>query len=647
LHAKAKGAGLALIGVLALSIGLAAQAQVKRAKGWVRDPRPVIASIPLMLRFRDYLPEQVDLSARFPKPGDQGQQSSCTAWATGYALRSYHEGQRRKWGFASPGELISPAYIYNRLTDFNGNCDVGTSIIDALNLLKNEGAPTLAMYPYVEDDCRRPLSPALARAISEFRINGWSALDNRRLDDIKGQLAQGNPVVFGIEVSDEFENWVGNKVYDDTTSPRTGGHAMVIVGYDERRQAFKVVNSWGTNWGSGGFGWVSYRAMRQLSDVMFVMDVPPAAEPEPAQAEPPVVRPPRPRPSPKPVVVEPPAPAPDVTPQPAPEPVVPPPVVTPPRPAPKPVIVEPPEPAPPVVTPPKPAPQPAPKPVIVEPPVPAPRPAPPVVTPKPAPAPKPVIVEPPAPAPSPAPPVVTPAPKPKPAVLPPVAAVQAQVAARLREVRCARLDGAVGRDRTVRLRGFAGSAKDIAQVQADLLAMPGVSRIDAGVTLYPWPQCEVFLNFGEPLTTPRGLRATLVGGASANVFREGDSLAVQVVTPSYPSYLYVTYLQASGDAVNLYWPQGRFPRALPPNTKVTFGGGQGGEPVYRITRPVGDEIVVVIASASPLFAGEMPETATDRDYLTSFRKAFLVQPRGGGGKRVVSALALPLRTQTR
>ena len=136
-------------------------------------------------------------------------------------------------------------------------------------------------------------------------------------------------------------------------------------------------------------------------------------------------------------------------------------------------------------------------------------------------------------------------------------------------------------------------------------------------------------------------------GASAQAFAAGDSLAIEVVTPAYPTYLYVTYLQASGDAANLYWPEGKFPKALPPNTKMTLGGGAGGEPVYRITPPFGDEIVVVVASASPLFADELPDTATSRDYLTSFRKSFLLSPRSGGGQRTVSVLAVPLKTQAK
>lgn len=239
-----------------------------------------------------------------------------------------------------------------------------------------------------------------------------------------------------------------------------------------------------------------------------------------------------------------------------------------------------------------------------------------------------------------------PTPPPRPVVTPPITAVQTQIEARLREVACARIEGRIGANRVVQLRGFAGSASDLAKLRSDLLALPGVRKVEGNVTLYPWPQCEVFLNFADALKDRRGLAASL-RGASGRTFMAGDSLSIQVVTPSYPSYLYVTYLQTSGDAANLYWPQGRFPRAFPPKSKVTFGGGVGGEPIYRITPPLGDEIIIVVASASPLFQDELPETATDRDYLTSFRKAFLVQPQGGGGQRTVSAVALPLRTQAK
>ena len=570
-----------------------AEAQTRRATGFVREPDAVYRTFDMTPRFRSFLPAAADLSAAFPTPGDQGQQSSCTAWAVGYALRSYYEGKRQQWNFTSDNQLISPAYIYNHLHNYSGDCSEGTPISYALDLLKTQGAPTLDAFPYADDNCTLKPAPAVMGAASQFRIRSWKALDPKKIDDAKGQLQLGNPVVFGMEISADFEQWKGDAIYDDTTSARIGGHAMVIVGYSEAKQAFKIINSWGTSWGDKGFGWISYRAMRELADRQFVVDVPDLPAPV-------VVG--QPKPTPAPVVVAPP----------------------------KPVVVE----SPVVIAEPKPAPTPAPAPVVVEPPKPAPVV---IAPPKPAPAPV-VVVTPPSP----------PKPAPTPTVIPPVATVQSQVVARARELQCARVESSVSPDRTARVRGFAGSASDVDKLRADLTAMRGVNRVETDVRVYPWPQCEVYLNFADALAAQRGLNAAIRGG-NTNL-SAGDSLAIEVVTPAYPSFVYVSYLQASGEVVNLAWPEGRFSKAIPPNTKLTFGGGadgQKGQPTYRIGAPFGDEMIVVITSASPLFQDEPAETVNEREYLTSFRRAFLVQPKGGGGQRVFSAVALPLKTQAK
>ena len=73
---------------------------------------------------------------------------------------------------------------------------------------------------------------------------------------------------------------------------------------------------------------------------------------------------------------------------------------------------------------------------------------------------------------------------------------------------------------------------------------------------------------------------------------------------------------------------------------------RSGQPVYRVGAPFGDEMILVVASASPLFA-ELPDSTTDREYLTSFRRAFLVRPQSGGGQRTVGAVATALKTRER
>jgi len=524
--------------------------------GLVREPDLVYKSFDRAPRFRAFLPPSVDLSPRFPVAGSQGRQSSCVAWAVGYSLRSYYEGKRRNWSYYDADRLISPAFIYNRLHNYNGNCSLGTSISAALQFMQDEGAPPLAAFPYVENDCSARPDPAAQAKAGEFRIRSWQSIEPGKLDDIKGQLARGNPVVFGMQISESFRRVRPGEVYDDTESPRIGGHAMVIVGYSEEKQAFRLLNSWGTRWGEGGLGWVSYRAVGALSDRLFVMDVPGIEEPLP------------------PVAVLKPEPPPVDDERPRPEPVVKPP----------PVVVAPP---PPVV--------------------------------KPPPAPVPVVS---------------------------AAELAKLVTERAARTPCSKLEASVSPERAVGVRGFTGAIGDLAALRRDLLAMPGVKAVETKIDLFPWPQCEVLLNFARPLAASGAPRVEL-RGATAKLLRAGDSLEIEITTPPYPSHLYVTYLQASGDAVHLYWPAGRFPKALPPGSKVTLGGGKNGEPLYRVGAPFGDEVIVVVASASPLFEGAPPESATDREYLTAFRRAFVLGARDGSGNRVVSASALLLKTEPR
>jgi C1A family cysteine protease len=44
------------------------------------------------------------------------------------------------------------------------------------------------------------------------------------------------------------------------TGPGTAGpgHAILIVGWDDSRRAWRIRNSWGSGWCDGGYAWLSY-----------------------------------------------------------------------------------------------------------------------------------------------------------------------------------------------------------------------------------------------------------------------------------------------------------------------------------------------------------------------------------------------------
>ena len=68
------------------------------------------------------------------------------------------------------------------------------------------------------------------------------------------------PVVFGALT---FANWneaevtrTGEIPMPETRARSTGGHALMIVGFDVESGAFILRNSWSTKWGDKGYGYM-------------------------------------------------------------------------------------------------------------------------------------------------------------------------------------------------------------------------------------------------------------------------------------------------------------------------------------------------------------------------------------------------------
>lgn len=210
-------------------------------------------------------PESIDLSGNFPKPGDQGRQGSCVGWATAYAVKSFHEKIEMGWPLNTENHLFSPAFIYNQI---NGGQDKGSVIFQALDLAVEKGIATLNTMPYSYTDfLTQPSTAALAEA-NKFKAARWHRINDT--SQIKAALINRSPVIAAIHVYEQLKNLKGpDSVYNTTSGERRGGHAVVIVGYDDNRYAgaFKVINSWGTQWGDGGYFWLPYNFAAR--DVMY------------------------------------------------------------------------------------------------------------------------------------------------------------------------------------------------------------------------------------------------------------------------------------------------------------------------------------------------------------------------------------------
>ena len=222
------------------------------------------------------LPEKhVIPESYFPTPGNQGQQPSCTAWASGYALMSFYQANKRKWGLNDQTHVFSPSYLYQNIKT-GTSCSNGTYISDALNFLKNTGNVPITDFPYDANSCKAP-NASLKSVASDYKIKGWFRVDDvRNLTDLKDYLSKDIPVVIASYTDEAFSNYYNKKESDTyhwkSGQDKGGNHAMLLVGYDNTRSAFKIMNSWGKNWGSGGFVWVDYESFRTMVSEAYVIE---------------------------------------------------------------------------------------------------------------------------------------------------------------------------------------------------------------------------------------------------------------------------------------------------------------------------------------------------------------------------------------
>lgn len=223
---------------------------------------------------RTVLCSSIDLTSKFPLPGQQGLQGSCVSWVVAY-MKTYWEGIENSWSLQEPAHITSPHYIFSQ-THTSEEAGGGASFLyDALELLVQQGAATLDICPYEPWNYygfQNTPTDAMRQQAFRFRNAGWSALPMRDVNAIKSWLCSGSPVGLGIPVFPDFDNLnYLNDTYDSFSGDLRGWHAVVLTGYDDAKQAFRFINSWSQGWGVEGYGWISYDLIANYSLEAYIM----------------------------------------------------------------------------------------------------------------------------------------------------------------------------------------------------------------------------------------------------------------------------------------------------------------------------------------------------------------------------------------
>jgi hypothetical protein len=239
--------------------------------GW--NGQEDLGTVPTTVNFgigEGNLPSSVDLTPKFPPVGDQGQFGTCVAWAVAYNLKTALDGMDRGLSssqLANASNQFSPRDLFTAIPDAEkgGDCN-GTNFSTALDVVQTRGVATMQTVPYMNYmDCSQSnLQSNWTSEANQHKIKYWRKIEPK-VQTIKQYLASNVPVVMGAKLSDNFMTWNSDNVLSSNTTYNITGihgyHALVVAGYDDNKGpsgAFKIINSWGTGWGSKGYIWVDY-----------------------------------------------------------------------------------------------------------------------------------------------------------------------------------------------------------------------------------------------------------------------------------------------------------------------------------------------------------------------------------------------------
>lgn len=215
-----------------------------------------------------FIPNAFSLEKYLPPIGNQSDVGSCVGWATTYYGLTIIKRMEKGINTAP----FSPWSTFNRYKakKQENPCYGGASMHECLEILKQQGAPFHNTYafPYCSKE-----DPKLRYT---DKLSDFKELQAQNTQQIKKSLTDGCPVVIGLKI---FDGGKGNSLnshmldsngvikmecFRDTYT--AGAHAMCIVGFDDQMDggAFKLVNSWGEDWGKNGFCWLRYADLKIL-----------------------------------------------------------------------------------------------------------------------------------------------------------------------------------------------------------------------------------------------------------------------------------------------------------------------------------------------------------------------------------------------
>lgn len=215
----------------------------------------------------------------WPPIYDQGSIGSCTA----NAFCACYKFVNSKKDF-EPSRMY--VYYKERMMELSPGgviSDSGAYAADGRKWAHDHGVCAEYLWPY---DVSKVNAAPPAHCESDaywHKIGDSLAIVHDQFNSVKWCICNGEPVMLAFGVYQSFMG-IGKdgvapiphpKNYEDYNDPQDafqGGHEVAIMGFDDAAQRFTVANSWGAEWGDGGFYYMPYDFFNN-SKLVYALDV--------------------------------------------------------------------------------------------------------------------------------------------------------------------------------------------------------------------------------------------------------------------------------------------------------------------------------------------------------------------------------------
>lgn len=142
---------------------------------------------------------------------------------------------------------------------------------EAFRFLADQGTVSASIMPFGSTTI-----PNAVYATKKYQIANYLHVvrdvmkGRQKVFEVRKAIIRGNPVVVELLADGSIRSLIRQDTWKPPSQP-TELFPLMVVGYDETRQAFEVMGCWGSTWGDSGYLWIRYDDFEKYAQDGYVM----------------------------------------------------------------------------------------------------------------------------------------------------------------------------------------------------------------------------------------------------------------------------------------------------------------------------------------------------------------------------------------